>query len=97
MKIQFTIYSDMGYRPMSTIVDVPDIRELEKPDRLKYWKKRALTRITAQRYKNGWDLLAHGYTNLKWRIYDETERKEYERKKAIAKLQAMINKKICAD
>ena len=89
MKIQFTVYSTTGkYKPISTVVEVPTIEELSKPDKLRYWKKRALSRIVAQRYKSGADLLAHGYTTMKFRIYDKEEREAYEkaqaRKKAIA-------------
>lgn len=84
MKIQFTLFSTTGkYKPIATTIDIPDIAEMDDPVRFEYWKKRALNRIAASRYKTGWDLIQHGFTKMKWRIYDEEERKKYARQKAI--------------
>ena len=84
MKIQFTLYCTTGkYKPISTVVDVPNIEDLKNAERFSYWKKRAISRIVAQRYQSGNDLFRNGYTKIKWRIYDETERKAYEKKQFI--------------
>lgn len=88
MKVQFTLFSTTGkYKPIATTLDIPNIAEMEDPKRFEYWKTRALNRIAASRYKTGWDLINHGFTKMKWRIYDETERKQYARQKAIKEFQ----------
>ena len=94
MKIQFTLFCSTGaYTPLSTVVDIPveDFKDIdskrEKSERYNYWRNRAINRICAQRYKTGSDLAAHSYTILKYRIYDEAERKAYNKKKFLEKMQ----------
>lgn len=82
MKIQFTLFCTNGkYRPIATIIDVPTVEELENKEHFEYWKKRALNRIAAARYKTGADLMKSGYTLMKWRIADSENRKQYEQNK----------------
>lgn len=91
MKIQVTLFSTTGkYRPMSCLVDAPTVEDFEK--NFEMYKKKAITKIADQRYRDGDSLLKSGYTQLKWRIYDEQERKAYNKKKFLENFKKSIDK-----
>ena len=56
------------------------------------YKKKAINKIAGQRYRDGDSLLKSGYTQLKWRIYDEQERKAYNKKKFLENFKKDIDK-----
>lgn len=93
MKVQFTLFCTTGkYKPIATVVDVPNVEDLKDAKKFLYWKKRALSRIVAQRYESGNDLFKNGYTQMKWRIYDKEERKAYEKQQFIKSILERKNK-----
>lgn len=86
MKIQMTLFCTTGkYKPISTLVEAESLEEF-KANFAKY-KKKALSNICAQRYKDGKNLLDSGYTQMKWRIYDKEERKKQMIAEMIKKIQ----------
>lgn len=77
MKIQITLFCTTGqYRPISTLIEVESVEDFKT--NLKKYKKQALQKMCAQRYRDGASLLKSGYTQMKWRIYDEEERRKYD-------------------
>jgi hypothetical protein len=75
MQIQMTLYSTkQGLKPMSTIVEVDSLEEFKT--NLSKYKSKALSKISAQRYMPGNAIIKNGYTTMKWRIYNEQERKQ---------------------
>lgn len=89
MRVQFTLFSTTGkYRPIATTINIPNIDDMYDAEKAKVWKKRAITKIAGERYRTGKSLIDHGFTQIKWRIYDEQERKANARKRAIAEMMA---------
>lgn len=68
MKIQVTLISTGGYKPMSTIVDVPEDHYSIARDKA---KKLGIVKILAQRHMTMADLRKYGYTSIKMRIAEE--------------------------
>lgn len=69
MKIQVTLFSGMGYKPISTIVDYPKENHYSEA-RLKA-KKDGVLRICAQRHMTMMDLKRYGYAEMKMRKVEE--------------------------
>jgi hypothetical protein len=93
MKFQVTLFSTTGkYRPMACVLDAPSPEDFEKNFNTVY-KKKAIQKIAGQRYRDGKSLLQSGYTQIKWRIYDEQERKEYNKKKFLENFQKTLDKR----
>ena len=87
MRVQFTLFSTAGkYRPIATTLNIPNIDDMYDAEKAKVWKKKAVAKIAGERYRTGQSLIDHGFTQMKWRIYDEQERKANARKRAIAEM-----------
>ncbi len=68
VKIQITLTSTMGYKPMSTIVEITEKKEyLFKRKEI---HNKAIVKICAQRHMTLADLRRFGYTEIKAREYD---------------------------
>ena len=87
--LQFTLTSTMltengtpKYKPMSTLIEVPSVKEYNNnPEE---YKSKAIRKMCIQRKTDGYYLKKNGYTQLKVRVYDkakiEQENKErYEK------------------
>lgn len=85
MQIQITLVSNKGYKPMSTIIEVPDAAtfNLHKQE----YQQRAAVKICAQRHMTARDLVNYGYTGIKCREYDKEKiaRENAERYEKIKK------------
>lgn len=76
MKIQVTLFCNNGkYRPLSTLIEAPTVEEFKA--NFDEYKRQAILKIANQRYRDGLSLFKSGYTIIKWRIYNPTERKAY--------------------
>lgn len=69
IQIQISLFSDSGYRPMSTIVTIENAQEWR--DRKEEIKKQAVISICAKRHMTSRDLRKYGYTTIKCRVYDK--------------------------
>ena len=70
IKLQITLTSTEGYKPMSTIVEITDKKEyLFKRKEI---HNKAIVKICAQRHMTLKDLARFGYTEIKTREYDPT-------------------------
>ena len=68
IKLQITLTSTEGYKPMSTIVEIADKKEyLYKRKEI---HNKAIVKICAQRHMTLKDLTYYGYTKVKAREYD---------------------------
>jgi hypothetical protein len=68
VKLQITLTSTEGYKPMSTIVEITDKKEyLYKRKEI---HNKAIVKICAQRHMTLKDLTYYGYTKVKAREYD---------------------------
>jgi len=68
VKLQITLTSTEGYKPMSTIVEITDKKEyLYKRKEI---HNKAIVKICAQRNMTLKDLTYYGYTKIKAREYD---------------------------
>lgn len=68
VKLQITLTSTEGYKPMSTIVEIADKKEyLYKRKEI---HNKAIVKICAQRHMTLKDLTYYGYTKVKAREYD---------------------------
>ena len=81
--LQFTLFSTTGkYKPMSTLLEVPSVREYNN-NSSKY-KEQAIVKICIKNRTDTYYLNKYGFTKIKVRVYDkekiEQENKErYER------------------
>lgn len=71
MKIQVTLISESGYKPMSTIVDIPEAKRYVEARAAA--KTKGITKICAQRSMSLHDLTRYGYTKVKMRRAEEEE------------------------
>lgn len=69
IQIQISLFSDSGYKPMSTIVTVGSVQEWQ--DHKEEIKKQAVVSICAKRRMTSRDLRKYGYTTIKCRVYDK--------------------------
>ena len=78
-QIQVTLVSNKGYRPVSTIIDVPSAKEY--CDNKEHYQMQAVQKICAKRYWTSKELIKYGYTGIKCRVYDKEkiERENAER------------------
>ena len=67
-KIQITLTSDQGYKPLSTVIQVPSV-ENYKANKSKF-KKEALINICGHRRVDATWLRQYGYIHFKARVYD---------------------------
>lgn len=68
IKLQITLTSTEGYKPMSTIIEIADKKEyLYKRKEI---HNKAIVKICAQRHMTLKDLTYYGYTKVKAREYD---------------------------
>ena len=68
VKLQITLTSTEGYKPMSTIIEIADKKEyLYKRKEI---HNKAIVKICAQRHMTLKDLTYYGYTKVKAREYD---------------------------
>ena len=80
MKVQVTVFSSKGYKPVSTLVEVPT-KEWLKNKGIDY-KPKALGKICQKRLWTKADLLyKYGYTKVKMRVYDQEKIKEENEKR----------------
>ena len=79
MKVQVTVFSSKGYKPVSTLVEVPT-KEWLKNKGVEY-KPKALGKICQKRLWTKADLYKYGYTKLKMRVYDQEKIKEENEKR----------------
>lgn len=85
-QLQVTMNSNKGFRPVSTLVDVPSVAEF-KANPLKY-RNEGVLKIC---FKRGWtwkDVQSLGYdSNIRFRVYDKEkiEREKAERYEQIKK------------
>lgn len=70
--LQFTLVSTTGkYKPMSTLIEVPSIKEYNNnPEE---YKKKAIRKMCIQRKTDGYYLKKNGYTQMKVRVYDKAK------------------------
>lgn len=84
--LQFTLFSTTGkYKPMSTLIEVPSIKEYNNnPEE---YKKKAIRKMCIQRKTDGYYLKKYGYTQIKVRVYDKQkiEQENAERYEQIKK------------
>lgn len=69
MKIQVTLYSDKGYKPVSCLIEVAN-----KEDFIAHKKEiqsRGIIKICQKRLWQKCDVVNYGYTKVKMRIYPE--------------------------
>jgi hypothetical protein len=69
MKIQVTLISENGYKPMSTIVDVPKAEKYSEA--MLIAKDKGVIKICTQRSMSMFDLRKYGYKKVKMRIAEE--------------------------
>lgn len=69
MKIQVTLISENGYKPMSTIVDVPKAEKYSEV--MLIAKEKGVIKICTQRSMSMFDLRKYGYKKVKMRIAEE--------------------------
>lgn len=85
-QLQVTMISDKGYKPVSTLVNVPSVKEF-KANPQKY-RNEGIARICAKRSWRLSDVKAYGYdSEIKMRVYDKEkiEREKAERYEQIKK------------
>jgi hypothetical protein len=85
-QLQVTMNSNKGFRPVSTLVNVPSVAEF-KADPLKY-RNEGVLRICAKRRWTWQDVQRFGYdSNIRFRVYDKEkiEREKAERYEQIKK------------
>lgn len=69
VKIQITLISESGYRPLSTLIDCESWEEY-KEHKTTYQQK-AVTAMLAKRSMTVRDLRKYGYTEIRARVYDK--------------------------
>lgn len=69
MKIQVTLYSDKGYRPISCLISVTDKADFIA--RKKEVQQQGIVKICQKRYWQKYHLTQYGYTRVKMREYPE--------------------------
>jgi hypothetical protein len=69
MKIQVTLVSNMGYKPVSCLIEV-DYKNLPSKEEI---KNQGIVKICNKRYWTNRELKNYGYTKAKMRIYDKEE------------------------
>ena len=69
IQIQVTLCSDMGYKPMSAIIEIPS-REAWAEHKQEY-KQRGIMLICSRRHMSIKDLKKYGYHIVKTREYDK--------------------------
>jgi hypothetical protein len=74
MKVQVTLFSKKGYKPVSTLVEMPIKEWLENKGA--NYKSKALGKICNKRLWTKKDLFKYGYTQIKMRVYDQEKIKE---------------------
>lgn len=77
IQVQVTIFSEKGYKPISTLVTVASLEEYQQ-DKSKV-HKRGLVQLCSKRYMTQYDLKKYGYTKMRGRVYDK-EKIEQENK-----------------
>lgn len=75
MKIQITLFSNAGYKPVSCIIEAENITAENK----KELQNRGIIKICQKRYWQKFHLKQYGYTKVKIREYDK-EKIEAENK-----------------
>lgn len=90
--LQFTLTSTMltesgtpKYKPMSTLLEVPSVKEYNSNPEV--YKSKAIRKMCIQRKTDGYYLKKNGYTQLKVRVYDKAkiEQENKERYEQIKK------------
>lgn len=83
--IQITLTSNKGYKPLSTIIEVPTA-EAFLANKKKY-QEQGIIKICAKRSMRSHDLAKYGYNQIKMRVYDKEkiEREKAERYEQIKK------------
>lgn len=67
MKIQVTLFSHMGYKPISTVVNVPDMDYLLSHKQ--EVKNKGIVKICCKKYWQNYHLIQYGYSKVKMRVY----------------------------
>lgn len=85
IKLQVTLVSDKGYRPISALVDAPSVQAVV--ENKKKYQEQGIIRICAKRSLRTYDLAKYGYTQVKMRVFDEEKikREKAERYEQIKK------------
>lgn len=77
LQVQISLFSNKGYRPLSTIVTVESVEEWNKNK--KQIKMKAVATMCAKRRLTRADLEKYGYNEIRSRQYDK-EKIEQEKK-----------------
>ena len=90
IQIQVTLTSNKGYRPMSTLVDVPNAQTFI--ENKKKYQQQGIIKICAKRSMRAADLAKYGYNEVRMRVYDKEkiEREKAERYEQIKKERGWI-------
>lgn len=85
MKVQVTLVSTMGYRAVTTVIDVESAEEFN--NHRKQYIDKAVAKMCTQRGWTSYHLTSYGYTRVKCREYDKEkiEREKKERYEEIKK------------
>ena len=85
IQVQVTLRSDKGYRPVSTIIEVPSAKAFIEAKA--QYQMEAVKKMCAKRYWSGKDLAKYGYNKIQSRLYDKEkiERENAERYEKIKK------------
>jgi hypothetical protein len=83
MIIQVTLISNQGYKPVSTLVEVPSKQYII--DNKKKIQEDGIIKICNKRYWSNRELTQYGYTKTKMRVYDK-EKIEQENKERYEKI-----------
>ena len=85
IQLQVTLISDKGYRPISALVDAPNIQTVV--ENKKKYQEQGIIKICAKRSLRSYDLAKYGYNQIKMRVYDKEkiEREKAERYEQIKK------------
>ena len=66
--LQFTMFSENGYKPISCLIDVSVSEYNTNP---KEYRNKAIQKICAKRCMNAYDVKKYGYTKIKVRKYEK--------------------------
>lgn len=67
--IQITLISEMGYKPISTLIKCESWEEYQAHKQ--HYQQEAVVTICAKRYMTIRDLRKYGYTQIRSRVYDK--------------------------
>lgn len=72
IQLQCTLFSNQGYKPMSTVVSVESVQYYN--EHAQEVKTQAIQKICIQRHMNKYHLIEYGYTKIKVRRYEPEDK-----------------------